>query len=50
MGYVRIEPEAGGAARLAMPESDSGAIDKVTDARAKLARRGGMGRGAPGED
>ena len=35
MGYTRIEAEAGGAARLAMPELDSGAIDKVTDAKAK---------------
>ena len=31
----RIEPEAGGAARLGMPELNSGAIDKVTDAKAK---------------
>ena len=30
----RIEPEAGGAARLGMPELNSGAIDKVTDAKA----------------
>ena len=34
IGNTRIEAEAGGAARLAMPELDSGAIDKVTDARA----------------
>ena len=34
-GYIRIEHEAGGAARLAMSEYDSDAIDKVTDARAK---------------
>ena len=37
--HTRIEPEAGGAARLAMPEFDSGAIDKVTDARANLPGR-----------
>lgn len=29
--YDRIEHEAGGATHLAMPESNSGAIDKVTD-------------------
>lgn len=28
-----LRTEAGGAARLAMPEFDSGTIDKVTDAR-----------------
>ncbi len=28
-----LRTEAGGTARLAMPEYDSGAIDKVTDAR-----------------
>ena len=33
--YIRIEHEAGGAARLAMSEYNSDAIDKVTDARAK---------------
>ena len=32
---TRIEAEAGGAARLAMSEYNSDAIDKVTDARAK---------------
>jgi len=31
--YSRIEPEAGGAARLAMPVFNTGAIDKVPDAR-----------------
>ena len=36
--YDRIEHEAGGAARLAMSEYNSDAIDKVTDARANLAR------------
>ena len=49
MGYTRIEPEAGGAARLAMPELNSDAIDKVPDARANLARRRVMEMGAPGE-
>ena len=38
MGYGRIETEAGGAAHLAMPELNSGAIDKVTDARANSSR------------
>ena len=31
----RIEPEAGGAARLGMPELNSSSIDKVTDAKTK---------------
>ena len=35
IGYIRIEHETGGAARLAMSEHNSDAIDKVTDARAK---------------
>ncbi len=34
-GHDRIEHETGGAARLAMSEYNSDAIDKVTDARAK---------------
>ncbi|MBO7457728.1 MAG: hypothetical protein J6T80_00550 [Paludibacteraceae bacterium] len=38
-GYVRIEHEAGGAARLAMSEYNSDAIDKVTDARANMSAR-----------
>ena len=41
MGYTRIEHEAGGAARLAMSECDSDAIDKVVDARANLSARRG---------
>ena len=31
MGYIRIGRVTGGAARLAMPTSNVGAIDKVTD-------------------
>lgn len=40
MGDTRIEPEAGGTARLAMSEFNSDAIDKVTDARANMPGRG----------
>ena len=47
MGYTRIEAEAGGAARLAMSEYNSDAIDKVTDARANTARRRVIEREAP---
>ena len=39
MSYTRIEHEAGGAARLAMPALNAGAIDKVTDARANILSR-----------
>jgi hypothetical protein len=39
MGYTRIEPEAGGAASLAIPEFDSGLIDEETDARGEQAQR-----------
>ena len=39
MGYVRIEPEAGGAARLAIPEYYSGLMDKGTDERANVLSR-----------
>ena len=38
MGYTRIEYLAGGAARLAMPTLNAGAIDKVTDARGEHVR------------
>ena len=38
-GYVRIEHEAGVAARLAMSEYNSDAIDKLTDARANMSAR-----------
>lgn len=44
--YIRIEHEAGGAARLAMSECDSDAIDKVADARANLSARRGRTRDA----
>ena len=36
MGYIRIEPLPGGARLLAMPELDSGAIDKDSDGRGEL--------------
>jgi hypothetical protein len=36
MGYTRIETERAGRRVLAMPEFDSGAIDKVPDARGEL--------------
>ena len=35
MGYVRIYRSPGGARRLAMPELDSGAIDKGSDGRGR---------------
>ena len=38
MGYTRIEPLPGGARRLAMPELDSGAIDKGSDGRGRIVR------------
>ncbi len=36
--YTRIEPEAGGAARLAMSAFDADTIDKETDARGECQR------------
>ena len=50
MGYTRIYRSPGGARRLAMPEFDSGAIDKGSDGRDNrpLAKEGDR-RGARGQ-
>ena len=45
--YVRIEPEAGGAARLSMPVLNTGAIDKGTDARGEIIVRAQRDKNCP---
>lgn len=45
---IKYRDLAGGAARLAIPEYNSGLMDKGTDARAKW-RSGGKRRGGAGE-
>ena len=45
--YTRIEPEAGGAARLDIPAYNAGLIDKGPDARGEYGAAEKYGEGAP---